>query len=311
MSSEAARRLGEDFARLSASPGGVQTVSAQVVDVTDAGVNLIMSGALFIDVPCLGAYRNRAPGDWVMVRPGSRPVVLGRSEGDPGTADDAAMRAVAAEVALDEQVVRAATWGAAAPVGSGWQAVSSLFLRKDVNGKVELYGQLGGAETDPSPPAPPAAPPKPVTVTANSSGTWRGGRPDEYADYPTQGDWTGRGNRRGGWFYGSKIADACAGKSVASMRVTLTRRRGSGANGKRPLHLYLHDHNSPPSGQLDLDEGPEELLYLSVGATGTATLPASWRAKLADGTRTGLAVYASGRSDYMSVSGGSIRITFN
>lgn len=310
LSSEAARRLGEDLARLSVAPGGVQTVSAQVVDVTDAGVNLIMAGALFLDVPCLGAYRNRASGDWVMVRPGSRPVVLGRPEDDPGATDDAAMRAVATEVALDEQVVRAATWGTAAPTGTGWQAVSSLFLRKDTNGKVELYGQLA-SETDPSPTAPAGAAPKPVTVTASSSGTWRNGRPDDYADYPMQGDWTGRGNRRGGWFYGNKIANACAGKSVASMRVTFTRRRGSGSNGKRPLHVYLHDHTSAPSGQLDLDEGAEELLYLSVGATGTATLPASWRDRLADGTRTGLAIYAAGRNDYMAVSGGSIRITFN
>ncbi|MGW2708081.1 hypothetical protein ACWC4J_03660 [Streptomyces sp. NPDC001356] len=309
--SEAARALGDDLARLSKSGAAVgRTVSAQVIDVTDVGVNLMMSGVLFTDVPCLGSYRNRAPGDWVMVRPGSRPVVLGRPEDDPGAVDEAQIRALATEVALDEQVVRAATWGTAAPAGTGWQGPVQLFMRKDANGKVELYGQLV-AETDPSPTAPGSAAPKPVTITPTSSGAWRNGRPDEYADWPMQGDWTGAGNRRGGWFYGTRIADACAGKTVSKMVVAFTRRRGSGVNAKRPLHVYLHAYQSPPSGQLNTTSGPEELLWLSVGAKGAATLPASWRDALASGSARGLAIYAQGRSDYMAVSGGQITITFS
>jgi hypothetical protein len=52
------------------------------------------------------------------------------------------------------------------------------------------------------------------------------------------------------------------------MTVKFTRRTGSGVNAKRPLHLYLHNYSSAPSGQLNLGDGPEELLSLSVGATG-------------------------------------------
>jgi hypothetical protein len=149
-----------------------------------------------------------------------------------------------------------------------------------------------------------------VTISPTDTGTWRGGSPDDYASYPTQGDWTGRGNRRGAFFYGSKIADACSGKSVSKMTVKFTRRTGSGVNAKRPLHLYLHNYSSAPSGQLNLGDGPEELLSLSVGATGSATLPASWRSALASGSAKGLAIYASGSRDYLALSGGSITITF-
>ena len=69
-------------------------------------------------------------------------------------------------------------------------------------------------------------------------------------------------------------------------------------------------HSSPPSGQLNLGDGPEDLLRLSVGAMGTATLPASWRSALASGSAKGLAIYASGATDYMAVTGGKITITF-
>ncbi|MFJ9468321.1 hypothetical protein [Streptomyces caniferus] len=307
---DAARQLGEDLARALSTSSSSGTVSAEVVDVTDAGtVNVMMGGALVTDVACADSYRNRRAGDWVAVRPGGRPVVMWRLGDDPGPADAVTIRQLATEVALDEQVVRAATWGTAAPSGSDWQQVNTLYLRKNTEGKVELYGQLG-SESDPSPDAPAGRAPKPVTVTASSSGSWRNGRRDDYRDYPFQGDYTGGGNLRGAWFYGTKIADACSGKTVAKMTVSFTRRRGSGANAKRPMHLYLHDHTSPPSS-LDLDEGPEELLSLSVGAMGTATIPADWRAKLASGSRKGLAIYAKGSRDYASFSGGSITITFS
>ncbi|MDT0381439.1 hypothetical protein RM572_22015 [Streptomyces sp. DSM 42041] len=308
--SDAARRLGEDLARAMTPAGAGGTISAQVVDVTEAGtVNLEMRGALITDVPCTDAYRARAAGDWVAVRPGARPVVLWRLGEDPGEADEAQVRQYARDESLDVQVVRAATWGSGAPSGAGWQTVNGLYMRKSRDGKVELYAQVDNP-TDTSPEAPAEGAPKPVSISPNSSGSWRGGRPDEYADYPMQGDWTGRGNRRGGWFYGSKIADACAGKTVAKMTVAFTRRSGSGRNSKVPMHLYLHDHTSPPGGQLDLDEGPENLLSLSTGAKGTAPLPGSWANKLATGAARGLAIYANGSRDYAAFTRGTIRITF-
>lgn len=304
--SDAARRLGEDLARaLSSTPTG-GTVSAQVVDVTDVGVNLMVGGALVLDVPCADSYRGRQAGDWVAIRPGARPVVMWRLGGDPGALDETSVR----EVALDAQAVRATTWGTAAPTGSGWMQATTLYVRKAADGKAELYAQVGTEPTDP-PETPTGAVPKPVTITASSSGSWRNGHRDDYRDYPYQGDYTGGGDLRGGWFYGNKIAAACEGKTVAKMTVSISRRRGSGVNAKRPVHLYLHNYATQPTGQLSLDDGPEELLSLSVGANGTATLPASWRNKLASGSAKGLAVFAHGSRDYAAFSGGSIKITFS
>lgn len=309
---EAARRFGEDQARADNAPSTPQHVSAQVVDITDAGVNLELGGELITDVPCLGSYRDRQPGDWVVVRPGSSPLVVGRTDADPGPVDETAIRTLAKEVALDEQVVRALTWGTGAPAGTGWQGpVTALYLRKNSTGKVEIYGQLS-SETDPSPTAPTAPAPKPATITANSAGAWRNGSRDDSRNTPYQGDYTGRGNLRGGWFYGTKIADACAGKTVTKMTVKVTRLRGSGANDRRPVHFYLHDFTSPPSGHLSLPTGPEELLSLSVGASGTATLPTSWRTSLASGAMRGLGVYYDGTRDYAAFSTtANIVITFS
>ncbi|MFF9568508.1 hypothetical protein [Streptomyces sp. NPDC014685] len=297
----------EDLGRaLGGTPAGAATVSARVVDVTDTGVNLDYQGALLLDVPCPDSYRGRRPGDWVAVRTGAKPVVMWRLGADPGGADEKTVR----EVALDAQVVRAVTWGTPAPSGAGWQQVQTLYVRQVADGKIELYGQMSTV-TEPSPGPPPSASPRPVTLSPTSSGAWRGGRPDETRDMPYQGDYTGRGDLRGAWFYGTSIAAACAGKSVASMKVQFTRARGAGANARRPLHLYLHAYTSPPAGQLNLGNGSDDLLSLSVGAQGTATLPASWRSQLASGTARGLAIYASGSRDYMGVSGGRLTITFS
>lgn len=307
--SDAAAELGALLAR-DTSGSRVTTRSAEVDGVTDRGVNLKIGGTLLLDVPCADSYRNRSAGDWVAVRTGSRPVVMWRLGDDPGDESEEEIREIAGDVAADLQVVRAFTWGTGTPAGTGWQTTSTLFVRKNSQGKVEVYAQLGSV-TDPSPDVPAGRAPSPVTVTANSSGTWRNGRPDEYASNPTQGDWTGRGNRRGAWFYGSKIQDACAGKTVASMQVSFTRSRGAGVNSRRPMHVYLHGYTSEPSGQLSLGAGPEELLRLSVGSRGTAALPASWRSALASGSERGLGIYASGRTDYAAFTGGSIKITFS
>jgi hypothetical protein len=294
-----------------AGGGGGEVVSAVVADVTESGrVNLQLgNGDLLLEVACPDSYRGRAAGDWVAVRLSARPVVLWRLGADPVEDEQAATEQIAVQAAIDTQVVRAATYGTGAPSGTGWQQATEVHVRK-IDGKLELYFKVGSV-ADPSPGTPDVPAPKPVTISPTDSGSWRNGKPDEYAASPTQGDWTGRGNRRGAWFYGSAIQNACAGKTVASMKVRFSRKTGAGVNVKRPMHLYLHDHSSPPSGQLDLDDGPEELLSLSVGATGTATLPASWRSQLASGAAKGLAIYATGSRDYMAVTGGRITITFS
>ncbi|NUS25937.1 MAG: hypothetical protein HOV92_17190 [Streptomyces sp.] len=284
--------------------------TATVIDVTaDGRVNLDLLGTLVPDVPCTDSYRNRAAGDTVAVQLGARPVVLWRLGDDPAEKDAATVKELAADAAQDLIAISAYTWGTGAPPGSGWQAVTQLYTRKDSNGIGQLYAQIAGADT--SPPETPTRPPKTTTITPTDSGSWRNSRPDSYATAPTQGDWTGGGNRRGGFFYGTKIADACSGKTVAKMTVTVTRRRGTGRNSKVPLHFYLHSYTSAPGGQLNLGSGPEDLLRLSVGAKGTATLPAAWRDALASGTARGLAIYAKGSTDYAAITGGNITISFS
>lgn len=305
-----AEQLGASLA--SASGGSAdRTVSAQVVDVTDDGrVNISIGGTLVLDVPCADSYAGRKAGDWTAVRiTGGQPVVMWRLGEDPGSLTDEHITDLATGVALDLQVVRAVSWGTADPSGTGWQQTTVPYARK-VDGKVELYLKIV-TQTDPPPPPPPARAPSPVTISPTDSGSWQGGRPADWRGDPSQGDWTGSGNYRGAWFYGTAVAAACSGKTVSSMAVTLSRKRGSGVNASRPVHLYLHSYTSAPSGQLSLGDGPEEVMSLSVGATRTANLPSSWRSALASGSARGLAVYASGSRDYMALTGGKIKITFS
>ena len=307
---DSADLLGAALAR-AGTPGSGDVLSLEVADVTESGrVNLQLgNGELLLEVPCPDSYRDRKAGDWVAVRMSARPVVLWRLGSDPVETETESIEEIAVRAALDSQVVRAATYGTGAPAGSGWQQATEVHVRK-VDGKLELYFKVGSV-ADPSPSTPGVPAPKAVTISPTDAGSWRGGKPDEYAASPTQGDWTGRGNRRGAWFYGSAIQNACTGKTVSKMTVKFSRKQGAGVNAKRPMHLYLHDHSSAPSGQLDLDAGPEELLSLSVGATGTATLPTAWQSQLASGTAKGLAIYSSGSRDYMAVTGGKLTITFS
>lgn len=303
-----AEALGAELAQQARAKGQRQA-TAKVIDVTaDGRVNLDLLGTLVPDVPCTDSYRNRAAGDMVAVQLGARPVVLWRLGDDPAEKDAVTVKELAAEAAQDLISISAYTWGTGAP-GAGWQTVTQLWTRKDANGVGQLYAQIGGADTSPA--DTPTRPPKTTVITPTDYGSWRSGRPDEYASVPTQGDWTGRGNRRGAWFYGTKIATACSGKTVSKMTVSFTRKRNTGRNSKVPLHLYLHNYTTAPSGQLNLGDGPDELLRLSVGAKGTATLPASWRTALASGSARGLAIYASGSSDYAGVTGGNITISFS
>ncbi|MFF0139327.1 hypothetical protein ACFYRN_23135 [Streptomyces sp. NPDC005227] len=303
-------QLGKDLAQLDTAAGGLQTVSAEVIDVTDEGtVNLRMLGGELYDVACTDAYRNRKAGDTVAVRRGTVPVVLWRLGDDPADQDAESTQKIAEDAAAGLIAISAYTWGTAAP-GAGFQQVTALWTKKDSAGKGVLYAQLGSLP-DTSPDAPATSAPKTARISPSDSGTWRRGRPDDYASVPTQGDWTGRGDRRGGWFYGTSIASACSGKSVKGMSVQFTRKRGAGVNSKVRMRLYLHGYTSAPSGQLNLGDGPESPLSLSVGAKGTASLPAAWRSALASGSARGLAISGHGRGDYAAFTGGQITITFN
>ena len=116
--SDARRRLARAVAGPRTVP--VRTVRAQVLDVTDRGVNLLLGTSIITDVPCPDSYADRKAGDWVTVQlTGTRPVVLWRLGPDPVDAEQ------------DKVAVSALTWGSGAPAGSGWQAVTQLYVRAD------------------------------------------------------------------------------------------------------------------------------------------------------------------------------------
>lgn len=301
--------LGIDLARAQQTDG-FRTVSVQVVDVREDGtVNVDWGGALLTGVACTDAYRVRRDGDWVAMRVGQRPVVLWRVGPDPGADGEAATRALAADVAVDVQVVRAATWGMAAPSGSGWQQATTPWIRKTASGQVELYMQLGSMSVPP-PEAPPSRPPSSVKATPVVTGSWRGGRRTD-SFYAAQGDPGGTGGPMRGAFLYYDLPGRVAGKVVASMRLTVWRVKGLGPSGKVPVHFYLHGYASAPAGQLTLGDGPEDLTRLSDGGKATVSLPASWASALAAGTAGGIAVYGSSRSDYCELNGGDLTITFS
>ncbi|WP_431980002.1 hypothetical protein [Streptomyces qinglanensis] len=301
--------LGRDLADRG-RPGGLQTVSVQVVDVTESGrVNVDWGGALLTDVACTDAYRDRRAGDWVALRPGVRPVVLWRVGPDPGRDGDAATRALAAEAALDVQVVRSATWGTAAPTGMGWQEATTPWIRATNDGKIELYMQVG-TQTAPPPSPPPSRPPSTVTVSSTGAYSWRGGRlTDSY--YAAQGDPGGVGGPLRGAFFYYDVAAQCAGKTVASMQLTLWRVQDLGPSGGVTVRAYLHNYTDPPSGQLALGDGPQDLVRLSAGAKAHVSLPAAWAQALAAGTARGVAVYSPSSADYCELNGGDLTITFS
>ncbi|MGH3501681.1 MAG: hypothetical protein ACRDQA_12465 [Nocardioidaceae bacterium] len=302
-----AYRLGRKLAKPSAGRPARQA-SAQVADVTETGVNLYYAGSLVTDVPCSAAYRGRRAGDWVAVRiSAGQLMVLGKLGGSSAELSDDLSDTVDA-VLGDERVASVDFGQDAAP--SGFTQAESVWFADQADGTVRVYLKVGASDPDPPPP-PPTRPNKPITIAPNGSGSWRGGHPDDYHPEPTQGSWTSRSYLRGGWFYGNKIANACAGQSVSGMKIRI-RRLGGGWNAKRPIHAWLHDETGQPSGQLALNHGPETIGSVSVGGVVNVALPAAWVNLLAAGTAKGVAVYVTNRNDYSvyAKSSGQITITF-
>ncbi|WP_247223630.1 hypothetical protein [Streptomyces scabiei] len=222
-------QLGKDLDALDSAAGGLQTVSATVTDVTDAGtVHLTMLGAPFYDVACTDAYRNRKAGDVVAVRRGAVPVVLWRLARTPRTPTPSPSRKSPGDRPGPHRHQRVHLGHGR--TGAGYEEVTQLWTKKDSAGKGVLYAQLASAP-DPSPSSRHAGPedrrhqPHRLRhVAARPPGRLRlqphTGRLDRARRPP------------GGWFYGTAIAAACSGKTVASMTVKFTRKRGAGNNAK-------------------------------------------------------------------------------
>ena len=261
-----------------------RTMSARVADVTATGVNLIIGEALVTNVPCADSYQGRKRGDWVAVRiSAGQPVVMWRLGASSSP----------------EQTLESIALGSG-PAPAGYVQADSVHVRRNADGSLSVYVRSSAAA--PWTPGQGTQPPPDVgrILRANDTGAWWGGARDVTQTDPAQGarPQTPTVPVSGGWFYGTAIADACAGKTVANMTLRIIRTE-DGPVERTPLHLYTHSYTDAPASALALDDGPEDLLSFSPGASEVVTLPEYWWPLFASGTRRGFAVYA-GTDPYTS-----------
>lgn len=255
----------------------------------DGSVNLQVgpSDQDIIDaIPALSSYTDRKAGDKVTVRKARRSwVVLGKAGAlaDPG-----------------EQVTM--TSGEGAPSGSGWVQAQTVWSRGS-----ELYIQRDTV-SQPDPPPPPNVTVNPASEAAYAEGYLNHGKS------PRQGTYSGYGPWSGIWCFGSAIADACAGRTVAAMTVRL-HRTGSrhGLYSKQHPSIWTHEHNTPPGGTPNLHNRHDPAHGLGLGEAFDYPLPSLHVDALASGNETGIGVYTGEfRSDYIIYSqSGAVTIRFS
>lgn len=269
---------------------GISIAKMVVAAVREDGtVNLAQGESILPGVPCFESYTARKAGDIVTVlRWTGGWCVLGKNGAEPAPPTDT------------ETTV---AWGSAAPSGSGW-VTGTVYVRDH-----ELYVQT-------SAPAPPPSPEtlKPVTIAPTSQGAWRqGGRDND--QNPSQGAWSSYPYPyTGGWFYGSAVTAACAGKSVSGMTIRVARTGSSHGifGGVKPRFFLLAASaagSSPPA----LGDGPRYGPALGLGSSATWKLPSSWVADLASGAAGGIGISAGVGSDYLVCTGtcGQLTISFS
>jgi hypothetical protein len=211
----------------------------------------------------------------------------------------------AADVATTpETVVR---WGDANPAGSGWEVDSggTIFVRAN-----EVYVKTAAAPVQTPPPATTSS----VLITVSDEAAYRDGAIDTDERFPVQGAWSTYPHPySGAWSYGTQIAAACAGRSVNSMYIDLSRLSGQGGvYGGARMRLYLHDAtalgNRPPTlyspwspGTLEPGEVKRDI-----------ALPSSYVTALASGSARGVGCSAGVGSEYLHYGDcGDILIKFN
>lgn len=238
-------------------------------------------GAQDSQVPCASSYRNRQVGDVVTVQ---RPDGLLLVTGTTGSPD--------AEDELSETVASLAS--------------DIVRLTKTVADLAEQIDPGGGS----APPAPVSK--EKVSIFNTGQGSWRpGGQTDNDVK---QGAWVGQ-DWHGGWFYGTQIADACAGRTVQKMSLRLSRRDdGSGWNRGVRAHIDAHTLGSKgdPAGN-QVGSLATISVSLSPGEKAWRDLPPDWITELANGTAKGFMASGSGSGSYLIFSGiaGRLDITFN
>lgn len=257
-------------AKPSGSPDRVE--SALVADITSTGaVNLIIDGALVLNVPCADSYRNRRAGDWVAVRRSAgQPVVMWRLGDD-----------------VPAGTLNKASWGALGPPAGYTLADTGVYFQRNEDGTVNLYfrSTVAAQQAGVGPPLN-----RGQIVRASSSGAWLGGYPAEQTE-PAQGVHSeGLPPAKGAWFYGLSILDMFTDVTVTAMWLRIVRTM-DGPVEQLPVNLYLHSHQTPPAGDLVLNEGPYQVGPLSPGGSIRVRIPNDWLTLLSVGPRYGFAVY--------------------
>lgn len=178
-----------------------------------------------------------------------------------------------------------------------------------------LYVQTGeGPPPQPDdPPAPPkASKPKPITLDPSGRAAYRDGRRD--GSRVAQGAWPSFPKAWTGlWLFGTRIQQACAGKTVDTMQIRVARTsKYHGVSGKVRAKMVLHDETSAPKTTPSLSsrwDGPG----LGMGDSKWVTIPSAQAARLASGASRGVGIsVGTGKSGYMIAtdSCGSLKITF-
>lgn len=269
-----------------------------VVDsVSDEGtVNLEWGETIINNVPANVSYNPRAEGDVVLVL--SHP------------AGWRVMDKIGNPVEIDVPDPVGFEFGPPKPGGNYVQA-AAVWVQEG-----RLYVQTGeGPQPAPEdPPSPPkASKPKPVTLDPSSRQGYRSGRKDSQRiaqgaspSYPKA--WSTI------FTFGNRIADACNGKTVASMQIRITRTSKShGTSKKVKPKLGLHNETSPPSSTPSLSNRWDGA-GLGFGSSKWITIPSSQAAKLASGAMKGIGISAGvSNSTYLIATSGSgaVKITFH
>lgn len=279
------------LARLVGNGWSTVSVRKMIVDAvrTDGTVNLRDGSTIVQSVSCLPGYLGRAAEDSVIVlRARLGMVVLGR------------VGAEQVPVAADATDI---SWGSGPPSGAGW--VTGVPYVRDGAVYIDTGGGGGGGGS---------STPRPVTVQPTARGVWRSGHREN--DRPVaQGAWPSYPEPfTSGWFFGTALSAACAGKTVASMRLRLGRTSSShGSFGQVKPRLFLVSTGTPGASPPALGDSPRSGPGLGLGGTATWTLPASWAADLASGAARGIVVSAGVGSSYLIFDGasGGITVTFD
>lgn len=279
----------------------------------DGTVTLGYDDAAIPNVSCSSSYPVRAIGDKVLVSKigaGSWYVLAkAESTGSDGTVTLSDLYQAIDNVhvqILNEVPASITLQFGSGSVPSGFDTVSNVGIRDDGAGNFTMYlqGASGSASSRPSASSTPTG----RTINPTGYGSWGTDAsvdPSRVQQGSAAQQWTGA------WFYGNAIPLACQGKTVKAMTITMGRTQ---AGTTAPVRAYLHD-GTVPNVQPNLLDGPLTPFSLAPGEVRTWTIPAAWRARLADPSdpAKGVAVYSGTAAEYMAFTTtcGVVSITFS